>query len=168
MEVWKPVVGYEGLYEVSNEGRVKSLPKYVYKYERILKPGKGSRGAYRIVSLSKDKIKTTHTIHQLVMEAFVGPCPEDMEIDHGDKNTFNNHLDNLEYVTHPENMKRSFKGTNARNGRSLRRFSEDQIKQMRNLHSQGITLRDIAAEFGIKSLESIWLIVNYHSYKDVT
>ena len=92
-EIWKDVVGYEGLYQVSNLGRVKSL----FRYKRILKPIVGVQG-YLYVSLYNKK-KKAKRIHQLVAEAFLDnpnnyPC-----VNHKDENVTNNNVKNLEWCT---------------------------------------------------------------------
>lgn len=100
-EIWKPVVGYEDFYEVSNLGRVKSLHR---GKERILKPS-SERGYFR-VDLSKNGKKEHCQVHQLVMESFVGRCPDGCEVDHIDWNPENNMLDNLRYIPKKENSGR--------------------------------------------------------------
>ena len=94
-EIWKPVLGFEGRYEVSNFGNVKSLIT-----NKLLKPT-STRG-YLFVNLGKDhKLKY---VHRAVWEAFNGPIPEEMEINHIDENKLNNSLSNLSLVTPRENM----------------------------------------------------------------
>ena len=117
LEEWREVRGYEGLYEVSDMGRVRSLDRVVHLSEnsvrpacdslrkgRILKPEKDTRGGYMIVNLSKDGSVKKKKIHRLVMEAFVGECPEGYQVNHLDENPENNALLNLEYVTCKENI----------------------------------------------------------------
>ena len=110
-EIWKDVEGYKGLYQVSDQGRVKSLARIVpmsdgRKYrvsEKILNPAWD--GHYFHVILSASRAEKTHLVHRLMLEAFVGPCPEGMESRHLDGNAENNRLDNLCWDTHDENMK---------------------------------------------------------------
>ena len=101
-EVWRPVVGWEGLYEVSSIGRVKCLPRKWVPTARLLKivhhPGK-----YPQVGLHSPKRNLTRMVHQLVAEAFLGPCPLGMEVCHNDGYRSNNRLDNLRYDTRKNN-----------------------------------------------------------------
>ena len=110
-EEWRPVVGYEGLYEVSNMGRVKSLERTVwdnrgyYKtvHERILKPNKDSNG-YLQVPLCKDGKRKNCLVHQLVVTAF---CENPMgytEVNHIDEDKTNNCAKNLEYCSRSYNL----------------------------------------------------------------
>lgn len=101
VEQWKAVVGYEGLYEVSNIGRVKSL-----RTDKVLSPWKNKDGATDrlYVSLYKNRIRMHRTVHSLLMEAFVGPRPEGHNVLHKDGNASNNVLHNLRYGTQSENI----------------------------------------------------------------
>ena len=108
-EIWKDVVGYEGLYKVSNLGRVKSLQrKGTALNDRILKYSFDIDG-YRQVILSKDNKRKCVKIHRLVGLAFLCnennlPC-----INHKDENKENNSVENLEWCTNLENIKHSIK-----------------------------------------------------------
>lgn len=96
-EIWKPVVEYEGLYEVSNLGNV-----YSYKSDRNLKQSKDSNGYIRI-SLYKDGKATGTLVHRLVAEAFI-PNPNNYPIiNHKDENPSNNDVENLEWCTYEYN-----------------------------------------------------------------
>lgn len=117
MEIWKPIEGFEGRYEISNYGRVKSLarvhPKRRFINERILKFGfsggrKGIR--YPTVHLTIRPIITkTFMIHRLVALAFI-PNPENKpEVNHKDGDKLNNHYDNLEWSTRKENTQHASK-----------------------------------------------------------
>lgn len=102
-EIWKPIEGYEGLYEISTWGRVKSLARDTitatgtpYKRpERIMKPS-CSRGYY-VVTLTHDMVQRTVTVHRLVALAFI-PNPKGYPmINHKDENKKNNYVENLEW-----------------------------------------------------------------------
>ena len=111
-EIWKDIEGYEGLYQVSNLGRVKSLKRETwghnkyYKEERILVQNVRNycNHSHYGVNLAKDGKYKTHRVHRLVAQAFI-PNPENKpEIDHIDTNPLNNRVDNLRWVTRKENM----------------------------------------------------------------
>lgn len=120
-EIWKPVVGYEGLYEVSNFGRVKSLNCYNYKEPRIMKLGKRPDG-YLSVGLSKNNTQKTKTVHRLVAEAFI-PNPNNLEmVNHRDEDRTNNHVENLEWCTRAYNQLHSLKLHPERNKKFAENF----------------------------------------------
>ena len=118
-EEWRSIAGYEGYYEVSNLGRVRSLKRtitnaYGVKVKirpRILRqtlsgPGKKrkKKDRYKSVGLHKDGVGRTFKVHRLVAEAFI-PNPDNLpEIDHIDANKKNNRVDNLRWCTHQQNM----------------------------------------------------------------
>jgi hypothetical protein len=109
-EKWLPIIGYEGLYEISNMGKVKSLPKQIklpnsisLLKERILMGACGKKSGYLTVKLSKNSITKTYYIHKLVSYHFIGICPNKYVVNHIDGNRKNNSLLNLEYVTSREN-----------------------------------------------------------------
>lgn len=114
MEIFKDIVGYEGLYQVSDLGNIKSLPRNSNvkgnnrKTEKLLKPDVGKHG-YKRVSLTKDAKTVRFFIHRLVAEAFI-PNPNDKpHINHIDNNPSNNCVNNLEWVTPKENHQYSIK-----------------------------------------------------------
>lgn len=115
-EEWRPVVGYEGNYEVSNFGGVRTVDHYVRSYvpNRGLSGQRMIRGRRRvwsydrigrpIVSLSRNNEKCTKQVCRLVIEAFVGPCPRGMECCHNDGDPTNNHVSNLRWDTRSNNI----------------------------------------------------------------
>lgn len=114
-EIWLDVVGYEGYYQVSNMGRVKSLERkvwnkgrgcYVTISERILKAGKSNTG-YMLVNLWKDGVRKNHWLHQLVCEAFCENPHGYKEVNHIDQNKENNCANNLEFCSRQYNMEYS-------------------------------------------------------------
>lgn len=108
LDYWKPIVGFEGRYEVSVTGAVRSLPRAVgnahgTKSQRkaaMLSPGLASNG-YRTVAIGRGN---TRTIHSLIAEAFIGPCPNGKEVLHNDGDRQNSRLSNLRYGTRRENI----------------------------------------------------------------
>ena len=109
-EQWRPVPGYEGYYEVSDHGNVRSV-------DRVVPRGKGTLtvrgsdtaqfpdpGGYRRANLHKDGINTLLLVHRIVMLAFGGPPSGDQIVCHNDGDPTNNHIDNLRWGTHSSNM----------------------------------------------------------------
>ena len=110
-EIWKDIEGYEGLYQVSNLGRVRKLANVsrrlnrwgtyteYHQKERIIKPAFDSDKQYQFVSLSYQGKKQLVLVHRLVAKAFI-PNPDNLpQVNHKDENTTNNRADNLEWVT---------------------------------------------------------------------
>lgn len=98
MEIWKPIPCYEGLYEVSNYGNIRSL----FRYKKVLKPWDIGTG-YLMIYLSKEKTRKAFLVHRLVANAFI-PNPEGKpQVNHIDENRANNSADNLEWCTCKEN-----------------------------------------------------------------
>ena len=100
IEEWKDIIGYEGLYEISNTGKVKSRKVDELKGSR---DGKNKSG-YERISLSKEGIISKYKIHILVALYFIGERPEGYVINHIDGDKINNNVDNLEYVTTSRNL----------------------------------------------------------------
>lgn len=102
MEIWRDIVGYEGLYQVSNLGRVKSLNYRGSKKEKILSLNR-ERTGYERVQLYKEGQHKVERIHRLVATAFI-PNPENKPcIDHINTDRSDNRVENLRWVTHKEN-----------------------------------------------------------------
>jgi len=114
MEIWRDIEGYEGLYQVSNYGRVRSLDRTTFANSRwgkvrsmnfkgrIIKQFVGKNG-YMKVSLCKDGKVHSKDIHRLVYEAFIGEIVEEMQVNHIDENKTNNKVENLNLLTPKEN-----------------------------------------------------------------
>lgn len=102
-EAWKSIDGYEGLYEVSNTGLVRSLNFNNTSRAKILKPGNNGWG-YLAVNLCKDGIHKRILVHRLVAEAFL-PNPLNLEtVNHKDENRANNNVSNLEWMSRTDNL----------------------------------------------------------------
>jgi hypothetical protein len=155
-EVWKPVVGYEGEYEVSNFGSVASLPgakgRNRGRKRLLLKPSQNTHKHLRVNFCLAGKRKSLY-VHRLVLMAFVGPPSGDTQGAHLDGNPLNNRLENLVWATAKENSShRIFHGTNSDRGEkcNLSRLQDVDIPKILNLRSQGFLIREIAENFKVK------------------
>ena len=107
-EIWKPVLGYETLYEVSNKGNVRSLKNRWHNREkpRLVRQQLTKKG-YKRLPLNKENKHKLYMTHVLVYEAFNGKIPNDMEVNHKDYNRTNNNIENLEIISHANNVRYS-------------------------------------------------------------
>jgi hypothetical protein len=174
-ELWLPVVGYEGLYEVSDCGRVRSLPHTVWHTKNrygvgslMRKPGKLLRQSrcgmygYLGVALHKDYKQKTLLTHKLVADAFLGPRPEGLVVMHGEAGKQCNVLANLSYGTYSQNSRdRVRDGTHDRGERNGRaKLTEAQVLQIYTAAlSASFTREDLAkehncTEHSVKSIRS--------------
>jgi hypothetical protein len=160
-ERWLPVIGYEGWYEVSDAGRVRSVDRYIeYKdgrkrfYKSQLRTQVDLNG-YRGVSLYRagdEKRENRRFVHQLVLEAFVGPCPPGMECRHLNGVPSDNRLKNLAWGTSKENT-----ADTIRHGRLVRgeqvhnsKLTEIDIHAIRYWRRSGYSGKEVAEIFGIR------------------
>lgn len=166
---WRDIPDYEGIYQVSEYGDVRSLPRVIMRRNgrkktiegKILKPYTYDKYGHLSVALGKNGIKKHKTIHSLVMLAFAGsrPFPE-CDIRHLDGNSKNNYIGNLVYGTRSENMTDcSMQGKV--HGQKL---SKEEVIKIRELSKEGIPHRKIAKIFGIHS-SSVMDIIKRRSYK---
>lgn len=128
-EEWKAINGYEGIYEVSNLGQVRSLDRVckrnsdtgdVFKKGKLRKPHLTPKGYLRLQLKNKDGIASNHLVHRLVAQAFLPiPDQEQIEINHKDGNKQNNNFDNLEWCSGVDNLQHSY-DIGLRNGKQLK------------------------------------------------
>jgi hypothetical protein len=161
-EQWRPVVGYEGWYEVSDHGRVRrvaggsgALPG------RVLIPQKAGAD-YRKVNLYRDGQKQQVGVHLVVAAAFIGPRPPNHECNHKDGNKTNNHLGNLEYVTSLENSRHASRIGLLRTGELHQnaKLTAAQVAEIRQLYQPWTySTHRLAREFGVCA-QTIYNIVH--------
>lgn len=158
-------MGYEGLYEVSDAGRVRSRgrayrmsnsrrPEVIMdclKPARILKPGFKPNGYCQVMLYGLDKSKWQPLVHRLVLEAFVGPAQEGMEANHINGQPFDNRLCNLEWTTHKENMAHSRQVLGAMQGEKNHnaKLTADLVRELRQAKADGLPISPIANRIGV-------------------
>lgn len=153
-EQWKDVIGFEGVYQVSDQGRVKSLNRKDSRGHtrpgKILQPIKHGAG-YLYVNLSNANIANPTLIHRIVLEAFVGTCPNNMEACHLDCNKHNNQLSNLRWDTRAGNRVDSINaGTIARGERvSSAKLTASAVYIIKHCIDPKHTQASIAKAFGV-------------------
>jgi len=172
MEEWRDVIGYEGWYQVSNEGRVKRIkPGRGARAGHILKPAQDKD--YLHVILCRNSWCQTRRIHMLVAEAFIGARPEGLCVNHKNGKKRDNRPSNLEWVTLSENMKHSYdtlgrqwKGPRGEKGGGAK-LTRQQVKEIRRLYTTGkYTHKQLAKMFNVCK-RNIGSILNRNSWKHI-
>ena len=159
VEEWLPVPGYEGYYEVSNFGQVRSLDRVIphkgYGTKKIkggpMSLGLNSRG-YLQIRLAKGYTRYTTTVHALVASVFIGLRPEGLDVCHNDGNQVNNYLYNLRYDTKKNNSAdRDKHGKTVRGSKAAgSKLTEDNVIEIRKLlESESVAQVKIAKRFGV-------------------
>lgn len=168
-EIWKPVVGWEGLYEVSNHGRVKSL-----RSGKIL--AGTNLGGYIIVGLRCFGPARLERVHRLVAKAFIPNPNEYPDIDHLNMAKSDNRAENLEWVTPSENSKRawragaykdqtfSFKVSTKGEKNWHAKLTDQSVVEIRRMHANGESIRSLAGRFGLV-VSSVHRIVRNKTWK---
>jgi hypothetical protein len=172
-EEWRDVCGFEGYYQVSSLGRVRSLDRYIqytgvgkgsgchfYKGQ-ILKPRIARHGYYQVV-LRKPSVKKSFTIHLIVAPAFLGDRPKGFHVNHIDGNKLNNCVGNLEYCSPKENTQHAFRlglcDTRIGDNHPRAKLKDADIPVIRDRILQGHTHKAIAKDYGV-SISAIGLVV---------
>ena len=147
--MWLPIKGWEGFYDVSDDGQVRSLKYHglARKTPRILKTYPHTK-SYKLVRLQSGSRSVPRYVHRLVLETFVGECPAGKEAGHRDGHKQNNALSNLEWITRPENVSDKYKHGHIlygeRNG--FAKLTATQVQQIRQSASSHAAL---ARQFGV-------------------
>ena len=143
---WRSIEGYEGIYDVSDDGRVYSIRSKREMSQNL------RRGYPSVYFRDLNGVGTQHVVHGLVSRAFLGPRPDGYQVNHKDGNKSNNHVSNLEYVTHSENMKHAFRNglqSNVGENHSRHRLTEEDIKRAFSLIAAGVKQVEIGRLLGV-------------------
>lgn len=173
-EIWKPIPGYEGIYEVSSYGNVKSIDRKITNSigrTRIYKghPLKVSkdRYGYPVCKLWKHSKGKNFTIHRLVAITFIKNIDDKPLVNHIDGNKFNNHVSNLEWCTNSENDLHAFSLglRSVRKGEkcNFSKLTSNEVREIKNLKKEGKTQREIAKVFNV-SEGNVSQIINGHRW----
>jgi len=152
-EVWKDIIGFEGLYQFSNLYRIKSLPKEG-SHKEYLQSCIDKQG-YPRITLRKNGISHVRKIHRLVLEYYIGLCPEGMQCRHLNDKKNDYRIENLRWGTASENQQDSIRngthyvgdrrGTRTRNAK----LTDEKILDIRKLRKQGLSFAEIARKFNV-------------------
>ncbi|AGO47430.1 HNH endonuclease [Cellulophaga phage phi19:3] len=177
MEIWKPIKGYENIYQVSNFGRVKSLDRIVFNKGngtrcktkgRVLKQSK-DKGGYLYVGLyNKDNEKTSSIkVHRLVAFSFCSGYTEGLEVNHKDGIRDNNLYTNLEWVTRSQNIRDTYKRGRITYGQknNASKLMDRDIGVISSLYDSGVSQSIISLAFGVSQSTISNVIKNKH-YKN--
>jgi hypothetical protein len=158
---WRQIVGYEGLYDVSNDGRVRNARRM-----RELSPVADTCG-YPTVKLCRNNLETRYSIHRLVCRAFRGIPFAGAQVAHLNGNPADNRAENLKWVTCAENNShKAIHGTRqigARNGRS--KYTGKTIETVREMHRGGFSEKKIAELTGV-SKSHVHRVVAWETWND--
>lgn len=147
-ERWLPVTEYEGLYEVSDLGRVRSLPRNTTR-GKILSSSLSN--GYPAVTLFRNGKRKRWLVHRLVLAAFTGPCPPGQEARHGPGGKLDERLENLCYGTRSENHldKRRDGTSRCGEGNNKAKLTPDAVHEIRARAAEGVSQHVLASLFGV-------------------
>lgn len=158
MAEWKPVIGYEMKYEVSSNGVVRNVVSKIEVRQHTNPDG------YMELTLCMEGKQRWFKVHRLVAEAFIGSCPIGKEVNHKDRIRFNNRWDNLEYVTHSENLRHAsrngakFGAPGEKNGNAI--LNKILVRKIRKEHESGAfkSYADLSRHLGVAYHLVRWVV----------
>lgn len=159
-EVWKDVKGYEGHYQVSDSGKVRSLDRNIQVEGRSeLRTLKGrmlklitNNYGYKVVNFSKDGVHKKIQVHRLVAEAFIVTKKLDFQVNHKDGNKENNHISNLEFLSIGDNMRHAHSTGLIKN--YAKKLDEEKVLEIRKMYAkdENLTLKEIASKYNVSDV----------------
>lgn len=163
-EIWKPIKGYEGYYEVSNLGRVRSLThtdRMGRLYEGAIRKLQNASNGYKQVLLSNGEKRELKQVHRLVAETFLDNPDGLPEVNHIDEIKTNNVVSNLEWCTRKYNNAYGSKPMKGER-HPMRKLSTEQVEEIRKRRKAGELLKNIAADFGISMSHACAITRGYY------
>jgi len=159
-EEWRPVVGYEGWYEVSDLGRVRRVKAAKHTRVGLIRRPSPNGSGYLTLGLSRcGHGSGYYPVHWLVAEAWLGPRPPGHEVNHKDGNKTNNRPQNLEWVTSARNHQHAFESglTNPPRGENhyQAKLTEDAVREIRKSNA-GVSCAALARRFGVNP-STVWV-----------
>lgn len=167
IELWKPIIGFEDRYEVSNHGNVRGFwyGGYKMKSPKLKKPQRNKNGYYYVI-LQNGKIMKSFLLHRLVLSTFDKPMDRNIDCCHKNHNREDNRLCNLEWGTRKYNeFQKKLNGTTAmgeKNGKS--KMTNEKVLQIRQLFSEGKSTNSIAKQLNLKQ-QNVWCICTKKTWK---
>lgn len=176
MEIWKDIRGYEGLYQVSNKGKVKSLARIVgscKRKESILSNNRLTKDGYVRIALGKDSVAKENRLHAIVAKHFIINEGNKETINHIDGNKLNNAVYNLEWSTREENMQHAYKlglkKPKRGSSNALSKLTDSDVEYIRKSYvwqSQEFGTVALARKYGVTNVV-IGKVVRGETYKNV-
>jgi len=173
IEIWKDIEGYEGIYEVSNLGRIKALEKliwngygYFIKKEQIRKISCNNKTGYCHIPLWVNNKPKMYYIHRLVASAFINNVENKKEVNHKDGDKKNNNVNNLEWVDRIQNIRHSIKILGNRQDGSFNNNTKLTELDVYNIKNDNRIHRLIAADYNV-SRTAITMIKNNKNWKTI-
>jgi hypothetical protein len=149
-ETWKDIIGYETFYQVSNFGNVKSLGNEFTRKERLLKPSLQSKG-YLTVVLQKNATRKMVLIHRLVAEHFIDNSESKPQVNHINGDKTHNIVENLEWVSHRENLDHAIKNNLTLKGEENRnsKLKDVDVIKIHSLLQKGTTTKELSESYNV-------------------
>jgi len=161
-EIWKDVLNFEGRYQISNFGRVKTLTREVVEPRRkYIRQGKilnfynNGGGYYKVKLYNGDASFVNFPVHRLVALHFIPNTENKLQVNHIDGNPSNNHHSNLEWCTNAENTKHAYAtGLKARENyvgeaNKVSKLNNEKVIEIRRLWREGVSMKSLSKQFGV-------------------